>query len=238
MLTEVYFSQAAYLQLPDATSLFSILSLVASPRSSSTRRIPSPPRSVPHIYLSLAASATSLVRHRRDLVSALLPHLSALLILLLSALRSPRPSLGGRQLRILSDSLPCWLNVSTSPLGIAEARAFARLLTSLTVKTIPRLPPSTASISAQRRASSLATPLSKHAPYLLLAYVRMLTDLDTVVSPAVRHELEPGVGSICEIVGERDRDAVMIGGGLDGGGKGVLKMVWEGWEKGKYAGTG
>lgn len=54
----------------------------------------------------------------------------------------------------------------------------------------------------------------------------------------MRRELEPGVGALCGMVGEKDRDSIMVGGGLDGGGKGILKMIWSEWEGGRYVGKG
>lgn len=226
--------QAAHLQLADVCLIWSIISRSLAPRTSS----PTPsPSTLPQLYLSITSSTTSLIRHRRDLVASTAPHLSAIVTQLIWCLRSTRPNLGGRQTRSVVETLPGWINVVSQPLGTEEARSLARLLTSLTAKTIPRTHAQPSS-SKPTKAESLATPLSKHAPFLLLAYVRLLTDLNSVVPSLMRRELEPGVGALCQMVGEKDRDAIMIGGGLDGGGKGVLKMVWAEWESGRYVGKG
>lgn len=180
------------------------------------------------------------MRHRRDLVASTAPHLTAVLIRLLLCLRLPRANLGGRQTRALTTALPGWWSPRHA-LPLSCARALARLLTSLTVKTVPRLHHSSdasAKKKANSKAESLATPLAKHAPYVLLAYVRLLTELDGVITSLVRHELEPGIGALCSMIGERDRDALMVSAGLDGGGKGVFKMVWAEWEKARYVGKG
>lgn len=212
--------------------IWAIISRALAPRTSS----PTPSHiTLPHIYLSITSCTTSLIRHRRDLVASTAPHLSAIVTQLIWCLRSTRPNLGGRQTRSVVETLPGWIDVVSHPLGTEEARSLARLLTSLTAKTIPR---THAHTTTSTKAESLATPLSKHAPFLLLAYVRLLTDLNSVVPSLMRRELEPGVGALCQMVGEKDRDAIMIGGGLDGGGKGVLKMVWAEWESGRYVGKG
>ncbi|KAL7415539.1 Urb2/Npa2 family-domain-containing protein [Mrakia frigida] len=227
--------KAAHLQLPDACLVWSILSRSLAPRTNS----PAPSSTtLPHLFLSITSSTTSLIRHRRDLVASTAPHLSTIIIQLINCLRSLRPNLGGRQTRSVVELLPGWINlVSSSPLGTEEARSLARLLTSLTAKTIPRTHQHNPS-STSTKAESLATPLSKHAPFLLLAYVRLLTDLNSVVPSLMRRELEPGVGALCGMVGEKDRDSIMVGGGLDGGGKGILKMIWAEWEGGRYVGKG
>ncbi|CDZ96344.1 Nucleolar 27S pre-rRNA processing, Urb2/Npa2, C-terminal [Phaffia rhodozyma] len=226
--------KASHLQMPDVDQLLATLSRAVAPRplgtaSSSTTRH--------DLFRMVVSSLTDLVRHRRDLVSSAAVHLSALLSQLIGCFQTVRSNLGGRQVRIVESTLPGWINSVDQPLNADDARCLARLLTSLTAKTIPRLNTRLAS-SASTKAESLAGPLSKHAPYLLLAYTRLLTDLNTTVPPLIRRELEPGVFAICGMVGEKDRDSVMVGGGLDGGGKGILKMVWNAWESSRYVGKG
>lgn len=222
--------------MQDVGVILSILCLALAPRTSVA--IPPSAKTLASVFHQIATATTFLVRHRRDLVVHSSPHLAAVLEHLIGCLRAVRPNLGGRQHRLLANSLPGWLNVSAQPLGASEAKALARLLTSLTAKTIPRVPAHLQAAASNQKADSLAGPLAKHAPFLLLAYVRLLTDLSSVVSPLLRRELEPGVGAVCEMVGDRDRDAIMVGGGLDAGGKGVLKMVWNEWDSKRYAGRG
>lgn len=228
--------KASHLQSQDVGIILSILCLALAPRTSIA--LDRSPETLVAIYHDVVTATTFLVRHRRDLVVHLAPHLSSLLSQLVGCLRTVRPNLGGRQHRLLSNSLPGWLNVSSQPLGPNEAKALARLLTSLTAKTVPRVPAHLQSVPSNLKADSLSGPLAKHAPYVLLAYIHLLTDLSSVVSPLMRRELAPGVGAVCEMVGERDRDAIMVGGGLDAGGKGVLKMVWNEWESRRYVGRG
>lgn len=217
--------------MPDVDQLLAALSRAIAPRS---KHMLSSSGSHPTLFRTITGSLTDLVRHRRDLVSSAPANLSALLCQLTLCFQTVRPNLGGRQVRTVEANLPGWIDPVSKPLGIEDARSLARLLSSLTAKTIPRLNTRTAAVKAE----SLAGPLSKHAPYVLLAYTRLLTDLNTVVSPSIRRELEPGVFAVCEIVGEKDRDSVMLAGGLDGGGKGILKMVWNAWEASRYVGKG
>jgi Urb2/Npa2 family len=185
-------------------------------------------------YEHIVSIATTLVRQRRDLVATALPHLSAILSRLLEILRAVRPDLGARQRRSVTDTLPTWIN-SSYPLGADNAKSLARLLTSLMTKYTVRSAPSR--IDSAGKAQSLAQPFSKHAPYVLTAYLRALTDPLSQFSPPIRGELEPGLFALCDMMGEHGRDSIMTAM-LDDGGRTMLKILWKEYDKQRDTGKG
>ena len=186
------------------------------------------------IYEHIVSIATALVRQRRDLVVTSLPHLSAILSRLLEILRTVRLDLGARQRRSVTDTLPSWINPAL-PLGTDNAKSLARLLTSLTTKSVVRVLPSRADPTG--KAQSLTQPFSKHAPYVLTAYLRALSDPLCQFLPSIRRELEPGLFALCDMMGEHGRDSIMAAM-LDGGGRTMLKILWKEYEKQRYTGKG
>ncbi|KAG1757888.1 hypothetical protein EDB19DRAFT_1822830 [Suillus lakei] len=124
----------------------------------------------------------ALVRLRRDLVVHILPHLGMVLRQLVSCMRSLRPQLAAKQSRIVTDTLPSWIAPS-EPLGVPEARALARLFTSLTTKSVPRahMQP-----NAEQKAESLSKPFAKHAAYVVTAYIDAMNDPLCVMRADVR----------------------------------------------------
>lgn len=193
------------------------------------------PHSHGQIFVTIVDIVGALIRLRRDLVQPTLPHLVMVVRLLLSALRSVRPQLGAKQSQLVSDSMPWHINTS-EPLGAEEARAVGRLLTSLQTKTIPRTFKEKDKAESQR-AESLAHPFSKHAPYVLLAYIEAMNHPLCVLPLAVRRELEPGLFALCDMMSEHGRDAIMVSA-LDAGGKATLKALWREYEKQRYVGKG
>ncbi|KAG2075229.1 hypothetical protein BDR04DRAFT_1070464 [Suillus decipiens] len=175
----------------------------------------------------------ALVRLRRDLVVHVLPHLGMVLRQLVSCIRSLRPQLAAKQSRIVTDTLPSWIAPS-EPLGVPEARTLARLFTSLTTKNVPRVHMQP---GAEQKAESLSKPFAKHAAYVVTAHIDAVNDPLCVVRADVRRELEPGLFSLCEMMGTHSRDAVMVSA-LDAGGKSVMKALWKGYEKQRYIGKG
>ena len=83
----------------------------------------------------------------------------------------------------------------------------------------------------------MARPFSKHAAYVLQAYIEALNDPLCIIPMAVRKELEPGLFALCDMMGEYNRDALMVAS-LDAGGKTVLKSLWREYEKQRYVGKG
>ena len=153
----------------------------------------------------------TIIRLRRDLVAWTVPHLGIILRQLLSALKRPRTQLGSRQLRLVAGSLPWWIS-PTEPCGIEEARAVARVLTSLEAKTIPKVFSSRTrdadasdpkiTSNASQKAESLTQPFSKHAAYVLQAYLVGETDALCTYPLVLRRELEPGLFVLCGMMND------------------------------------
>ncbi|KAI6156179.1 Urb2/Npa2 family-domain-containing protein [Pisolithus thermaeus] len=189
-----------------------------------------------HCIISIA---DSLVRLRRDVVMHTLPHLAFVLHRLLLITKRARPQLGAKQSKLVAGTLPSWVSPS-QPLGVAEIRAFSRLLTALTVKTVPptyTTQQHTAVAAETQKAESLAKPFAKHVGHVLLAYIDCMNDPLCVLTPEMRRELEPGLFSLCEMLGEYNRDALMVSS-LDSGGKTIMKSLWREYEKQRYVGKG
>lgn len=222
--------RAMSLQVQDVGQIWLLLARILAPSAVHDEH------TSPAQFMSLVAATTSLIRLRRDLVAPTLPHLTQVLRLLLSALRSPRPQLGAKQLRDVCGELPRFISAradGSGGLGADEARAFARLLTALATKTTI--------VGRGHETASLARPFAHHAPGVLLAYVSAAAAPLTVLPLAVRRELEPGVFALCGIAGEHGRDSLMAGtagGQLDAAGKAVFKALWKEFEKQRYVGTG
>ncbi|EKM60878.1 uncharacterized protein PHACADRAFT_133752 [Phanerochaete carnosa HHB-10118-sp] len=185
------------------------------------------------VFHEVISIVSALIRLRRDLVISTLPHLAFVLRRLHMSLRHVRPQLGAKQSKMVTDTLPRWVNTH-DPLSSEEARALARLLTTMTTKTVVRGQQHTADGA---KAESLARPFAKHAAYVLQAHIEALNDPLCVVPGDVRRELEPGLFALCDMMGEYSRDALMVSA-LDAGGKAVLKNIWREYEKQKYVGKG
>lgn len=199
------------------------------------------------IFHRMVSILTSLIRLRRDLVVLSLPHLGLILRRLLLCLRGSRPNLGAKQTALVMNTQPRWICCSTHPLGGEEAKALGRLLENLDIKTTVRIHTSSSTPSSslqepppppKAKAESLARPFSKHAAYVLKAYIEAMSDPLCVMSLEVRKELKEGLFALCGMMSVHSRDALMIGGGLDAGGKVVLKSVWKEWEAVRYVGKG
>jgi hypothetical protein len=91
--------------------------------------------------------------------------------------------------------------------------------------------------STEQKAESLSKPFAKHAAYVVTAYIDAVNDPLCVMRADVRRELEPGLFSLCEMMGAHSRDAVMVSA-LDAGGKSVMKALWKEYEKQRYVGKG
>lgn len=116
-----------------------------------------------------------------------------------------------------------------------ESKALSRLLEALTTKTvIKRL---TTSTTATQKAESLAKPFSKHAAYVIKAYVEALNDPLCVLTAGVRKGLQPGLYALCGMMNDFSRDALMVSAS-DAGEKTVVKALWREYEKQRYIGKG
>ncbi len=65
-----------------------------------------------------------------------------------------------------------------------------------------------------------------------------MSDPLCVLSLEVRKELKEGLFALCGMMSVHSRDALMVGGGLDVGGKAILKAIWKEWEASRYVGKG
>ncbi|KAJ7139899.1 Urb2/Npa2 family-domain-containing protein [Mycena epipterygia] len=175
----------------------------------------------------------TLIRLRRDLVALTLPNLGMVLQQLIATIRRPRPQLGAKQTSLVTDSLPRWVDPAF-PVGPEEGKALARLLETLTTKTTIRTNSSTADV---QRAESLARPFSKHAAYIIKAYIDAMNDPLCILPSELRKELRPGLFALCNMLSDHSRDAMMVSA-LDAGGKTIMKNLWTEYEKQKYIGKG
>lgn len=177
----------------------------------------------------------------------------------------PRSTVGGsreRVKRLVEREWPVWLGGTGVEEGLGEedARAFARALVTLTSRTTVR----TTSASNATPAGTMIGQLSKHAPVLLIAYVRAVAHPLSTIPPASRHELIPGIGAMCEAVvaggkamlggagsasgsggasenrtAESVGDAFGLGEGLGGEGELIVwGEMWRAWRRSRYVGQG
>ncbi|KAF9270461.1 hypothetical protein L218DRAFT_36093 [Marasmius fiardii PR-910] len=217
------------LRLVDLGGIWSLLAKILS------RSEKHDPETDIEIFTAIILICNALIRLRRDLVVFTLPHLTAVLQLLVMTMRTPRPNLGGKQTEIVSNTLPVWMNVQ-QPLGPDQAKSLARLLESLTTKTVVKLHGT--SIEPQpQKAESLAKPFSKHAAYVLKAYIQASNDSLCVIPSPVRRALQPGLYSLCSMMNDFNRDALMASIS-DVGEKAILRALWKDYEKQRYIGKG
>ncbi|KAK7064414.1 Urb2 domain-containing protein [Favolaschia claudopus] len=180
----------------------------------------------------ITATIGALIRLRRDLVVTTLPSLGMVLQQLIATIRRPRPQLGAKQAALVADSLPLWVN-SACAVSPNEGKDLSRLLETLTIKTTIR----SHSASDTQRPESLARPFSKHAAYVLKAYIDAMNDPLCTLPADLRKDIRPGLFALCSMLNDHDRDAMMVSA-LDAGGKLIMKNLWTEYEKQKYVGKG
>jgi Urb2/Npa2 family len=134
---------------------------------------------------------------------------------------------------LVTDTLPRYINAK-SPLGPEEAKLLARLLEMLTSKTTIRI--NTTNMDAQK-AESLAKPFSKHAAYVLKAYIQAMNDPLCIIPSSLRKELQNGLYALCGMMNDYSRNAMMVSA-LDAGSKTTMKTLWKEYEKQRYIGKG
>ncbi|KAJ7655049.1 Urb2/Npa2 family-domain-containing protein [Mycena polygramma] len=166
------------------------------------------------VFHGITVIVGALIRLRRDLVSLTLPNVAMVLQQLVATIRRPRPQLGAKQTALVTDTLPRWINAAF-PVGPEEGKALARLLETLTTKTTVR---SHSSSTDAQRAESLARPFSKHAAYIIQAYIDAMNDPLCILPAELRKELRPGLFALCNMLNDHNRDAMMVSA-LDAGGK-------------------
>lgn len=184
-------------------------------------------------FHKIIAITSSIIRLRRDLVTPTLPHLGMVLRRLLLTTRACRPSLGAKQTNLVMDTQPRWIN-KAQPLGPQEGKALARVLETLNTKTTVR---THSSLIEVQKAESLAKPFSKHAAYVLKAYIEAMNDPLCALPLEMRKGLYPGLFALCSTMNDHSRDAMMVSG-LDAGGKATMKSLWKEYERQRYVGKG
>ena len=214
------------------------------------------------VFLNMVDVASSIATHRRDLLIPTFPQFIAALsglveLLQLSGLDAAARVLnaspaGGAQRA--AARFPAWALEGCVPspstcVGPKHARALTRLLVSLGTKTASSMhhgrPSASASAAAGAAASgpvtgpvSLTGPLSKHAPFLLVAFLRASTDTHAPLAPAVRQALTVGVLEVLGTLGKHEREALMRGflGNHMEAERALLRALWKEHEKIRYKG--
>jgi hypothetical protein len=180
--------------------------------------------------ISVLANA---LRRRHDLVCEAIAQVVTVCVKIFTLLQSPRRLSGGTgaQSDRQDRTGPNWVSPSMAMLD--DARSFGRYLSNL------------ATIGSQH------SSLSKHAPTILVAYVRAAADPWANLGVAARRELEPGLFAVCDIVtvggrgGGRGREGEVLGSafGLGEGVSGeaekeIWAELWRAWGKKRYTGRG
>ena len=222
------FLQQAALRTSDASGIWLLLAKYLAPSQTHDNDTQT------DIFHKITSILTSLIRLRRDLVIHSLPHLGLILRQLLLLTRACRPNLGAKQTALVTSTQPRWISFK-QPLGADEAKALGRLLESLNTKTTIRVP--TSSPLETQKAESLAKPFSKHAAYVLKAYIEAMNDPLCILPLDVRKELQPGLFTLCGMMNEHSRDALMVSA-LNVGGKETMKALWKEYDKQRYVGRG
>lgn len=235
--------QAHFLRQLEVSLIWTILVKLLSPSSKPPLHMRDTSyNKILHLICSITGT---IIRLRRDLVASTIPHLVLVLRHVLDVMRRPRIQLGQRQLQLVANSLPWWLS-PMQPCGVEEVRIVSRTLTALEAKTVPRIfakskdAEASAPImnsSTTQKAESLSRPFSKHAPYVLQAYLKAETDALCTYPLALRRELEPGLWALCGMMNEHGRDALMAQS-LGAAEKAAMKNVWKDYDKQKYVGKG
>lgn len=205
------------------------------------------------------AATGHIVRHRKDHLVSLFPALIAVMSGFLAVLRigglgslgtsallddasDTSIILGQRAEREAKETFPAWVWAGgRRAIGRNEAKAVSRLLGSLGAKT------TTTSGGTKRRTTaadlgasttSLMAPLSKHAPFLLLNYLRACVHPTCPIPSALRSELQGGWFEVMDAMGKWEREALMKGllGDEEEAERGVLRSMWAAWEKERYRG--
>lgn len=243
--------------------MLSLASLILrpSPKSPSTGERSSPASTVSEVFLTLATSVGHIVRHRKDHLVTLFPSLISVLSAFLSTLRRAGAGtlgsvlegedetasvvVGHRAEREAKATFPAWIwEGGRDAIGRNEARAVGRLLGSLTAKTTTTTASKRKSAISTGQAvdasanTSLAAPLSKHAPFLLLDYLRACVHPTCPIPSALRAELQGGWSEILDAMGKWEREALMKGllSEDEEAERGVLRNLWKSWEKERYKG--
>ncbi|GAA5860983.1 hypothetical protein JCM3774_003214 [Rhodotorula dairenensis] len=209
------------------------------------------------IYCSFVAAVGHIVRHRKDHLVTLFPSLMAVISGFLSILRrsglgtlgnlttlddvDAAIHVGQRAEREAKGSFPAWVWAGgLHAISRPEAKALGRLLGSLGSKTTSTGGSRRKHVSADEVGSttSLVAPLSKHAPFLLLNYLRACVHSTCPIPSVLRSELQGGWFEVMDAMGKWEREALMKGllGDDEEAERGILRAMCNAWEKERYRG--
>ncbi|KWU44852.1 hypothetical protein RHOSPDRAFT_33674 [Rhodotorula sp. JG-1b] len=240
----------------NTSALLSLVALCVRPSSATVPASDSatlPPAG--EIYCSFVAAIGHVVRHRKDHLVTLFPSLMAVVSAFLSILRragfgslgnstslddaETAVNVGQRAEREAKGSFPAWIWAGgLHAIGKTEAKALGRLLGSLGSKTTSTGGSRRKHLSTGDAASttSLIAPLSKHAPFLLLSYLRACVHSTCPIPSALRSELQGGWFEVMDAMGKWEREALMKGllGEEEEAERGILRSMWAAWEKERW----
>ncbi|GAA5879792.1 hypothetical protein JCM16303_004181 [Sporobolomyces ruberrimus] len=246
----------------NVSSVLALVSRILQPSPAATPTAsPMIPETASLLLRTLASTVGHIVRHRKDHVVPLFPQLVTTLSAFLSTLRragfgSTGSSasieeadtgiiLGQRAEREARATFPAWVwQGGVKGVNQGEAAAVGRLLGSLTAKTTAiqhknhKQQRTNEDGSSSTTTTSLTAPLSKHAPFLLLAYLRACVHPTCPIPSALRGELQGGWFEVMDSMGKWEREALMKGflGEDEEAERGVLRELWKNWEKERYRG--
>lgn len=244
----------------NVSSVLSLVSRILQPSPSYNSAIASPttPETASLIARTLASTVGHIVRHRKDHVVPLFPQLVSTLSAFLSILRRAGFGstgslttieeadsgivLGQRAEREARATFPAWVwQGGAKGINRDEAAAVGRLLGSLTAKTTTINHKSNSKHSKSEdlgTTTSLSAPLSKHAPFLLLSYLRSCVHPTCPIPSALRGQLQGGWFEVMDSMGKWEREALMKGflNEDEEAERGILRDLWKSWEKERYRG--
>ncbi|WFD41939.1 hypothetical protein MPSI1_000576 [Malassezia psittaci] len=241
LLENVCNHRALILRSVDVPQILTLISLLIGPSGRGFQQRQKQDASA--IFLGIVSTLRAIIRLRKDILGNYLSQLTAVLCQLIPLLESlTRSNIGTSQLRKLAEATPIWLNIVEHPLGAKEAQDLGRLYSEISNKSI-----SLSTLVAHKRkrtnliehpntSESLAHSMSKHVVYILMAYVRTVSQGTTTIATPVRQELQAGLFALCDLVGHYERDAVMKGM-LDASSQIIFKSLWSEWERQRYKGS-
>ncbi|SCV70426.1 BQ2448_1820 [Microbotryum intermedium] len=211
------------------------------------------------LFLALVSTVSHLVRHRKDHITPLFHQLVGVLGAMLTSLRrsgygtttgsdeldplvnTEHATLGKRAERTTAATFPFWVWYGGSQtIGREHAKAIGRLLISLSTKTttLTTSSSSTTMTTKSKSTASLVAPLSKHAPFLILIYLRASVHSTSPIPLALRNELQGGWYEVMDAMGKWEREALMKGflKDEDEAERAVLRRMWKAYEKERYRG--
>lgn len=217
----------------DVPRILALVGILLGPRLAA----PVDGRDASAIFGGICAVLRSLIRHRKDIVKPCLPHLTEVLSQQWHLLSHVSRAHTGMAIeRQVHASMPCWLDVAVSPLGLDAAQAFRRVLSELAGKTSVIHVSKKVKPNTPNTTETLAKPMKKHAVYVLVAYARCVTMPHTTIPPNLRQELLPGLFALCDICGDFERDTALKSM-LDASAQLVFKDIWRQWDGQRYKGA-